>query len=84
MLLEYLCNSVERLASLWRTGEQDVMTLAIPDDCKEFRDYYDDIQDKISKLSVVDGLLAGKSIRYCGINVISNFRGVVVPYRNAE
>lgn len=35
------------------------MDLTLPDDCKEFQDYYDGIQAKISKLSILDELLAG-------------------------
>ena len=31
------------------------------DDCREFNDYYDSIQEKISHISVLDELLAGMS-----------------------
>ena len=50
---------VERLASVWRANEKKVWTLAISEDCREFREYYDDIQEKISQISVLDELLAG-------------------------
>ena len=42
--------AVERLASIWRANRKDVLDLAIPENCKEFRDYYDSLQAKISKL----------------------------------
>jgi tetrahydromethanopterin S-methyltransferase subunit G len=35
--------------------------LTIPDDCKEFQAYFDDIQEKISRISVLDDLLAGST-----------------------
>ena len=55
-------SAVERLASIWRANRKDVLDLAIPDNCKEFREYYDTLQAEISKLSVLDELLAGA---YC-------------------
>ena len=50
---------VERLASIWRASEKEVMTLTLPDDCIEFKEYYDGVQEKISQISVLDELLAG-------------------------
>ena len=47
--------AVERLASLWRASEKEVMT----EDCAEFKEYYDDVQDKIGQISILDELLAG-------------------------
>ena len=38
---------------------KDVMTLTIPENCKEFTDYYDALQEKICHISVLDELLAG-------------------------
>ena len=52
-------NLVDLLASLWRADAKIVWMLTIPDDCKEFQDYFDDIQEKISRMSVLDDLLAG-------------------------
>ena len=58
---------VDQLASVWRASDNDVMTLAIPEDCEEFREYYDALQEKISQLSVRDELLSGMltSIIWC-------------------
>lgn len=50
---------VERFASVWRANDKDVMKLSIPEDCTEFREYYDAVQEKISQISVLDELLAG-------------------------
>ena len=50
---------MERLASVWRASEKDVMTLTLPGDCKEFKEYYDGMQEKIHHISVLDELLAG-------------------------
>ena len=50
---------VDKLASVWR-GRSDVRNLQIPENSPDFQKYYDDIQAKISKLSVVDELLVGK------------------------
>ena len=52
---------VDLLASLWRADAKNVWLLTIPDDCKEFQDYFDDIQEKISRISVLDDLLAGNT-----------------------
>lgn len=46
--------------SVWKATRDDIMTLKVPPNCKEFRQYYDEVQDKISKISVLDELLAGK------------------------
>ena len=35
------------------------MTLAIPEHCREFSDYYDALQEQISQLSVMEELLTG-------------------------
>ena len=40
--------AVERLASLWRANDKEVMTLTIPEDCEGFKSYYDALQEKIS------------------------------------
>lgn len=50
---------VERLASLWRANPKELWTLAIPEDCREFKEYYDSVQEKIGEISVLDELLAG-------------------------
>ena len=44
---------------MWRESDKDVMTLTIPENCKEFTDYYDALQEKICQISVLDELLAG-------------------------
>ena len=31
----------------------------MPDDCRDFTNYYDGVQEKISRISVLDELLAG-------------------------
>jgi len=38
------------------------MTLAIPENCREFSDYFDTLQEQISQLSVMDELLTGMFI----------------------
>ena len=51
---------VDLLASVWKADAKNVWMLTIPDDCKkEFQDYFDDIQEKISQISILDDLLAG-------------------------
>ena len=50
--------AVERLASLWRANDKEVMTLTIPEDCVGFKSY-DALQEKISQLSILDELLSG-------------------------
>ena len=52
--------SVERLSSLWRPTSKDITTLSIPENCAEFKDYYDALQEKIGHLSVLDELLSGQ------------------------
>ena len=37
-----------------------MLKLEIPENCQEFKEYYDGLQAKIGKLSVLDELLAGK------------------------
>ena len=54
--------SIDRLASLWRANDKEVMTLTIPEDCEDFKSYYDALQEKISQLSVLDELLSGMYI----------------------
>ena len=54
-----ICTVVDKLASVWR-GRSDVLNLQIPENSLEFQNYYNSIQAKISKLSVLDELLAGK------------------------
>ena len=52
--------SAERLSTLWRPTSKDIMTLSIPENCAEFKQYYDSLQEKISHLSVLDELLSGE------------------------
>lgn len=54
--------AVEKFVSVWRATKDDIMILKVPPNCREFREYYDEVQDKISKISVLDELLAGKCI----------------------
>ena len=54
--------AVERLASLWRANDKEVMTLTIPEDCEGFKSYYDALQEMISQLSILDELLSGMYI----------------------
>ena len=56
--------TVDRLASLWRASDKEVLTLTIPAGCKEFQDYYDDLQEKIAQITVLDELLAGMYYMY--------------------
>ena len=51
--------TVERLATIWRASEKEVMKLTLPEDCIEFKEYYDDVQEKIDHISILDELLAG-------------------------
>ena len=61
-------SAVERFTSVWRANVKDVMTLELPVHCKEFEDYYDTAQMKISKLAVLDELVAGMySVYQCYI-----------------
>lgn len=55
---EYL---VDRLACLWRASENEVLILSIPNNCEEFKKYYDNLQEKISQLSVLDELLSAST-----------------------
>lgn len=70
MLFRYVCLAidfvcitaciVDRLASIWKDKPKEVLHLTIPDCCTEFKEYYDDLQVKISKLTILDELLAGE------------------------
>jgi len=42
-----------------RASDKDLMTMAIPENCREFSDYYDALREQISQLSVMDELLTG-------------------------
>ena len=57
-----MVHSVDKLASLWRASAKEVLTLTIPEQCKEFQDYYDSLQEKIGQVSVLDELLSGMYI----------------------
>lgn len=50
--------AVQRLSSAWKATGKGIK-LTIPHDCVEFQQYYDSLQEKISKLSVIDELMAG-------------------------
>ena len=56
--------AVEKFVLVWRATKDDIMddimTLKVPPNCREFREYYDEVQDKISKISFLDELLEGK------------------------
>ena len=58
IIMFWFC-AVDRLACLWRASENEVLTLSIPNDCDEFKKYYDTLQEKIGQLSVLDELLSG-------------------------
>lgn len=54
---------------MWRASDKKLMVLAIPENCKEFRDYYDNVQENICQISVLDELLAGMLVdTVCGEN----------------
>jgi hypothetical protein len=69
---------VDLLASLWRADAKIVWMLTIPDDCKEFQAYFDDIQEKISRISVLDDLLAGNTTNISYQKVSCN--NIILPY----
>lgn len=56
---------------MWKENQKEVLKLKISEPCEEFRDYYDAMQSKISRLSIMDELLAGKLIfnRSCYSNL---------------
>ena len=64
MTFHFPTTTVDRLASLWRASDKEILTLTIPAGCKEFRDYYDDLQEKIAQITVLDELLAGMYYMY--------------------
>ena len=45
---------------VWRATKDDTMTLKVPPNCRGIWEYYDEVQENISKISVLDELLAGK------------------------
>ncbi len=54
------CILVDKLAYLWDESKEDVITLTIPENCKEFKDYYDCLQEKIQQIAIMDELLTGQ------------------------
>ena len=64
--------AVDRLACLWRASENEVLILSIPNNCEEFKKYYDNLQEKISQLSVLDELLSGMYILPWSFYIIMN------------
>ena len=52
--------SVNRL--LWLKQEQKLLTLTIPLDCERFKKKFESLQTKISKIAVLDELLAGNCV----------------------
>lgn len=61
----FLFSAVERFALIWSANQKDIIHLTLPENCREFQDYYDSLQDKIRKLSVLDELLAGTCVFTC-------------------
>ncbi len=54
----FLNHLVDRLASVWRDDDK-VWSLTIPQDCQEFTEYYDSVQEKLTQIAVLDELIAG-------------------------
>ena len=70
-----------RLAAIWRPSKKDMLMLRISDNCNKFCEYYDSIQTKINKFSVIYELLAGMLYIAVNINLIHY---VWVGYRYAK
>jgi len=49
----------QRLMKTRSTGDKAVIKFEIPEECKKFENIYDDLQRKLSKVSLTNELLAG-------------------------